>query len=486
MKKGNIKDYLYFQDGLIRSLLIKPKDFVIASQIVSPDDFTEEDLKLTYIAIGDMVSQEREISPASLARYFDENKLNVSTDFIYSIVNEENLQKFFSGSIKQWAEKTKTESVRYKAEEIIRTGIKQVEASLNVPDELNTISNQLSELLTNSEIKKQRTLKEQIIEHREETERLKKGEGKTKKIPFPYPSLNYYTGGMGPGELIIVAARTGVGKTVAGVNIAKYAVDRHENYNTMFFALEMTERELLSRIIASECQIKVKSIGEGKMSDEEEYAYNKELDRLMDKNLIIDDNATVDIPYIRAKALKQKKEQGLDLIVIDYIQLIKTTSKRSEQEEIAYVSRELKLLAKDLNIPVVALTQVNRERTEENVFPKLQDIRGSGAIANDASIVIMIDRRLDDEGLLNPKATFYIAKNRQGEVGKYITVSSAMEYSLFIDSFDLNRSKPTEQVENEEQETQTFLNIEETTSFEDDFEEFEEDNFDIDEEWEED
>jgi replicative DNA helicase len=161
------------------------------------------------------------------------------------------------------------------------------------------------------------------------------------------------------------------------------------------------------------------------------------LAQIRKSKLKIDTNPHVTIEHIKRTAIKQAQtEDGLDFIIIDYLQLISNEGKRSRQEEIADISRSLKILAKELNIPIMVLVQLNRERRgdEEDQTPKIYDIRESGAVAQDSNVVILIHRDMgEDDEVIDPKATFIIAKNRQGEANKYITVRTRLESSLFID-----------------------------------------------------
>src|SRR5699024_10137614 len=138
-----------------------------------------------------------------------------------------------------------------------------------------------------------------------------------------------------------------------------------------------------------------------------------------------DTTSEMNAEYIKRTAIKQaQSEDGLDFIIIDYLQLISNNSNRNRQEAIADVSRNMKILAKELHVQVMVLVQLNREkRDDEDTTPKIYDIRESGAIAQDSNVVILIDRKMDDdEEVIDPKATFIIAKNRQGESNKYISV----------------------------------------------------------------
>lgn len=210
-----------------------------------------------------------------------------------------------------------------------------------------------------------------------------------------------------------------------------------QDKTVLFYSLEMTRREVISRMISSMAMIPIQQIEKAApLTVEERERQNQAIEKIRDSKLKIDTNPNVTVEYIKRSAIRQaQSEEGLDFIIIDYLQLISNDSKRNRQEAIADVSRNLKILAKELNIPIMVLVQLNREkRDDEDSTPKIYDIRESGAIAQDSNVVILIDRKMDDDDeVIDPKATFIIAKNRQGESNKYISVRTRLDCSLFID-----------------------------------------------------
>ena len=160
--------------------------------------------------------------------------------------------------------------------------------------------------------------------------------------------------------------------------------------------------------------------------------------KIEESKLFIEEDPRVTVETIKRKSIEiAQSDNGLDFVVIDYLQLIQNEGKKSRQEAVAEVSRNMKILAKELNVPVMVLVQLNREKKEDDGsenMPKMYEIRESGAIAQDSNIVILIHRDLDkDEEAVDKKATFIIAKNRQGQANKFISVRSRLDCSLFID-----------------------------------------------------
>lgn len=258
--------------------------------------------------------------------------------------------------------------------------------------------------------------------------------GKDKKgvtgVPTGYIRLDELTSGFQQSELIIVAGRPSHGKTALAVNIARNAaVDGHKNI--LFFSLEMTVRELMIRLLASEARVDATRLKIGKTTNEEWNRIATNMTKLK-TNLFIDDTSDLTILELRAKARRLKFEKGIDMIVVDYLQLLKGQDTRYERRdlEVAYVSRSLKALAKDLEIPVVACAQLNRgiEQRGKEKKPQLSDLRESGSIEQDADVVIFVHRPFlteksdpTDPGYeeLKRKSEIVIGKQRNGPVGHF-------------------------------------------------------------------
>lgn len=249
-------------------------------------------------------------------------------------------------------------------------------------------------------------------------------------VPSLLPTLNRYTTGWLPGQLITVGARTGVGKSVFAVDCAIAAAKA--NSSVMFFSLEMSKTEIEDRVLAATTGITMNRLKQGDLTDEENRILLAQMKDMKDMKLIIDVEPKVTVDIIRARALRQAQSPaGLDFIIIDYLQLITPTGRfSSRQEAVADISRNVKLLAKQLGVPIMVLVQLNREKDEENALPHLDKIRESGAIAQDSDVVVLLhrDAALDDT---TPHTLVILAKNRNGEANKTVRCHSNLECSLF-------------------------------------------------------
>ncbi len=232
------------------------------------------------------------------------------------------------------------------------------------------------------------------------------------------------TTGFQPGEMIILAARPGMGKTALALNMATYAATTTKKAIAIF-NLEMPAEMLVNRMISSIGQIDAYKLQTGNMQDRDWKRYNEAMSQLADTNIYIEDNSGITVPEIRAKCRKlASSEQGLALVVIDYLQLLGTGSRRveSRQVEVSEISRSLKTMALELNVPVLALAQLSRnaEKRESNQ-PMLADLRESGSLEQDADLVLFINRKdyYEKAKDVNQKivpADLVIAKHRKGSL----------------------------------------------------------------------
>ncbi len=277
------------------------------------------------------------------------------------------------------------------------------------------------------------------LEHIEE---ISKTKSSVLGVPSGFNALDKKIGGLRPGQLVIVAARPAMGKTSFALNIAFNAAMLHD-LKVAIFTLEMANEELLLRLLSSSAEIPMETLLKGYGMDQEKILrITQYADILSTKDIFIDDNGANTVLDIRAKTRRLKAEiKGLDLIIIDYLQLM--TSKRqgeNRQQEISEISRGLKVLAKELEVPVIALSQLNRGlESRDDKRPKLSDLRESGAIEQDADIVMFIYR--DD--YYNPDTDkpgiteIIIGKNRHGATGS-VDLRFVHEFTQFKNLNDEN------------------------------------------------
>ncbi|NYE95981.1 replicative DNA helicase [Psychromicrobium silvestre] len=252
-------------------------------------------------------------------------------------------------------------------------------------------------------------------------------------VPTGFYDLDDLTHGLHPGQMIVIAARPAVGKSTFALDIARSAAIKHK-MATVFFSLEMSRTEIAMRLMSAEATIQLQDLRKGTVKDEQWAKIAKVMGPLNEAPLFIDDSPNMSLMEIRAKCRRLKQQHDLKLVVLDYLQLMSSGKRvESRQQEVSEFSRALKLLAKELGVPVIALSQLNRgseQRTDKK--PMVSDLRESGSIEQDADMVILLHREdiYDKESSRAGEADVIVAKHRNGPT-KTIVVGFQGHYSRF-------------------------------------------------------
>ena len=269
----------------------------------------------------------------------------------------------------------------------------------------------------------------------DEIERISASGGVGTGIPTGFAELDQITNGLHPGQMITVAGRPGSGKSTLALDFARSAAVKN-NQPTAIFSLEMGRLEIMMRLFSAEARVLLKNMRSGMMSDEDWTRMARRSGELASAPLYIDDSPNLTMMEIRAKARRLKQRHDLKLVVIDYLQLM-TSGKRveSRQQEVSEFSRAIKLMAKELEVPVIALSQLNRlseQRTDKK--PMLSDLRESGSIEQDSDVVLLVHREdmYERESPRAGEADLILAKHRNGPTG-LVTVAFQGHYSRFVD-----------------------------------------------------
>ena len=266
-------------------------------------------------------------------------------------------------------------------------------------------------------------------------EELVRKHGRIEGVPTGYRGLDEMTTGFHPGELILIAARPSMGKTSFGMNIIGNASIRAHKCAAVF-SLEMPAEQLVLRLLCTEAKVDMQRVRRGQIEDDEWLKLSEAMALIAEARLFIDATAGINVTGIRSKARRLQMEEGLDIIMIDYLGLMTGVGKfDSRQEEVSSISRSLKALASELGVPVIALSQLSRAPTgRSNHRPVLSDIRDSGAIEQDADVVMFIHREeyYDDKPENKGLAEIIIAKQRNGALGT-CQLGWKGEYTWFMD-----------------------------------------------------
>jgi len=267
---------------------------------------------------------------------------------------------------------------------------------------------------------------------------------KVKGVKSGFVELDQITGGWQKSDLIILAARPGMGKTAIALNFAETAGILNDK-RVLFFSLEMSAIQLTQRLVSSQTEVYLNSLKHKRLTDMDYHSLQTKIDAAIKSSIYINDTGYCDISFIKSTSRRLHQENNLDLIVVDYLQLIKggTTYKGNREQEISEISRNLKALAKELDLPIIVLSQLSREVEKRgDKRPQLSDLRESGAIEQDADIVLFLMRpeyysiaqiNLGGEDLpTKGLAIVDVAKHRNGSTGQVI-VKSKLEISKFED-----------------------------------------------------
>jgi len=406
--------------AVLGAILINPESMNRVVEILEPDFFYSPQNKLIYEAIYILYNQNKPIDGLSLTEYFkSRNKLNDIGGVEY--LGELGLDTVLSSNIEYYAQIIKENALKRK---LINAGSIIIEEVFKNPEAQTSL--EIAEK-TIFEIAQQKTsqdvqpITKLLIETVEQLEFRYNHKGSYTGLPSGYYDLDDMLAGFQKSDLIILAARPSMGKTAFALNIAQN-VGIVQKVPVLIFSLEMAASQLTQRILCSEAEIDAQRARTGELKDSEWDKIAEVLNELHEALILIDDSAGVTLSDIRAKARRTKtKYPDLGLIIIDYLQLIDDKTNLDRNQAISTISRGLKSLARELNVPIIALSQLSRKvEDRQDKRPMLSDLRESGAIEQDADVVMFVHRegyydRSNPE--LKNKAQIIVAKQRNGPTG---------------------------------------------------------------------
>ena len=334
--------------------------------------------------------------------------------------------------IKIVQEKSEIRDLIKVANEIIELGYDPTE---EVDDVIESSEKKIFDLLQDKNQKGYSALKDILVDSFTQLEELYNRKQHITGVPSGFIDLDYRTAGFHGSELILVAARPAMGKSAFALNIATHAAVRAK-VPVAIFSLEMSKEQLVNRILCSEAMVDSNKVRTGKLDEEDWNTLAKAIGPLSEAEIYIDDTPGISVTEIRAKCRKLKLEKNIGMVVIDYLQLVQGSGKRvgSREQEISEISRSLKILAKELNVPVIALSQLSRAvEQRQDHKPMLSDLRESGAIEQDADIVMFLyrDDYYNEDSKKRNIAEVIIAKHRGGSTGS-IDLGWLGTYTKFV------------------------------------------------------
>ncbi len=429
------------EQTLIGCILNSTDRFIEADTILNSEDFYVDKHKKIYETIKKLCDNSVSVDTVTVVDNLKKKGILEEWGGITYLSNLETGAVNYS-SIENYARIVKEKSDR---RALVKTGSKLMEDAFEKEDVKEAIED-AEKCIFNVSASKNITGPERIDTILEKAfvkleKRCKNGGGLV-GISTGFKGIDDITGGLKPGEFVIVAARPSMGKTAFALNIAQSA---SRTRSVIIFSLEMETESLLNRMISSSCMIKMNDIQSGTLTDDQFVRIMKRTSELGKRNLYIDDKSTM-LSDIKALCRKQKLQKGLDVIVIDYLQLIRTTMKANQREqEVSYISKELKSLAKELNITVIALSQLSRApETRNDHRPMLSDLRESGSIEQDADIIHFIYRDAYYNNNKKKKGKKKDSEGIQGEFKINNSSSTSVNKSTADNSGNLNINKNNE------------------------------------------
>lgn len=365
----------------------------IASEILRPSDFYRPDHQQIYEAIMELYNNSEPIDLVTIQNKLIEKGILEQVGGLGYITQLATIVPT-SAHIKQYAKIVESRSVLRK---LIRASseisAKSFEAQEDIDEIVNYAEKQIFDIMQDKHTDDFSPLSEVLVTSLEKIEAAYMNKGQITGIASGFTDLDYRTAGFQPSDLILVAARPSMGKTAFALNVAQHVAIKQKK-KVALFSLEMSKDQLVNRMLCSEAMIDAQKIRTGSLDNEDWKKIARAIGPLSAANIYIDDTPGITISEVRAKCRRLKLEQGLDFIMIDYLQLMSGSGKNeSRQQEISDISRALKGLAREMDAPVIALSQLSRAcEARADHRPMLSDLRESGAIEQDADVVMFLYR----------------------------------------------------------------------------------------------
>jgi len=422
------------EQSVIGSMIMDRDAIVTASEMLHKDDFYYQQYGIIFDAMVELFTAGQPVDLVTLQNKLKEKdvpeeiaSLGFVRELLESVPTSANI-KYYATIVSENAVKRRLIRVTEGIENECYAGKESLESVLNKTEK------DIFALLNSRSGGDFVPIRQVVLNALEKIENASKQSGAVTGIPTGFTDLDYRTAGLQPSDLILVAARPSMGKTAFVLNIAQHVAFR-EAKSVAIFSLEMSKEQLVNRLFSLEARVDAQALRTGNLSDADWEQLIEGAGIIGDSKLIIDDTPGISISEMRSKCRKYKLEQGLDIIIIDYLQLMSGSGRGNEsrQQEISDISRSLKGLARELNVPVVALSQLSRaveQRPDKR--PMMSDLRESGAIEQDADVIMFIyrDDYYNKDSELKGISEIIIAKQRNGPIGT-VNLAWLPQYTKF-------------------------------------------------------
>ncbi|MDY0339122.1 MAG: replicative DNA helicase [Acholeplasmataceae bacterium] len=427
------------EQSVLGTVFLEPRKIVEVIDQLNPDDFYALSHSLIYKAMRDLYQENAKIDYQTIAaRLESDQALGKAGGMSYLVELSESVPS--TAHLETYIDLVKDGSLK---RQVIRLAGEILEEGYQGGNSAGDYLTRAEESIFALSQKRKTTvfleLAEVISEVKEKTERNRDKKGGVTGLRTGFSNLDHITNGLQPEELIILAARPSMGKSAFAMNLALNVAKRNNDgqAGVAIFSLEMSNEQLVSRMLSAEANIENTKIKTGSLTSREWQFLEGGMQSLSRLPIVFDDSSSVTVSDIRAKCRKLSQEGKLDFVVIDYLQLIKGDDSRSgnRQEEVAKISRGLKQMARELKVPILALSQLSRDvEKREDKRPVLSDLRESGSIEQDADIVMFLYRNDYYERNAESKTgevELSVAKNRQGAAGITLKFRFDTEFSRF-------------------------------------------------------
>lgn len=409
------------EQSVIGAMIVDREAITVASELICGDDFYSKQYGVVFDAMVELNDEGKPVDPVTLQDRLKEKDVPPETsslEFIAALVTglptSANI-KFYANIVAEKATLRKLIRLNEEIANTCYTGKESLEVILEDTEK------RIFELVQKRNTGEFVPIRQVVMNAMDKIEKASKNTGNVTGLATGFIDLDYKTAGLQPSDLILVAARPSMGKTAFVLNIAQYMAFK-SNQTVAIFSLEMSKEQLVNRLFSLESRVDSQHLRTGNLSDAEWEKLIESAGAIGKSNLIIDDTPGISISELRSKCRKYKLEHNLQIIIIDYLQLMSGSGRGSDsrQQEISDISRSLKALARELNVPVVALSQLSRaveQRPDHR--PMLSDLRESGAIEQDADVVMFIyrDDYYNKDTERKGIAEILIAKQRNGPIG---------------------------------------------------------------------
>ena len=410
------------EQAVLGSIMLRRDAIHEVEDIINPDSFYVEKHKKIYKAMLDLSLKNEPIDMLSLSTTLKEQKSleavggnQYLAEIVNTVPSSTNVKHYADIVQKKHVLRSLIEAADYVSELAFEEGDDHMSEILDMAEKkiFNVVSSPKNQKFT--------SLKDALPEAWERLEKLHEHKGMLRGLPTGFRDLDTMLSGFQKADLIILAARPSMGKTTLALDIARISSIVHEK-SVLIFSLEMSSQQLVDRMLSAESKVNAWNLRTGHLSSDREFSQLRDsLDKLAKASIYIDDQPGNSIIRMKALCRRLKIEKGLDLIVVDYLQLM-TTSKNYDSmvNQVTEISRSLKSLAKELDVPVLALSQLSRAVESRGGKPRLSDLRDSGSIEQDADVVMFIHREDwgKDASEKTNIAEILIEKHRNGPTGK--------------------------------------------------------------------